>query len=176
MSGSGKDSRDGRTGKMAASHFKEKITKDMAVHGLHEVMRDRKRTRHQRLDQQRRSFSQSYLRDVESVMRELGRQGFLSLSNFSEGMAEGWQRIGRSSLPKNVIFYHKYTRDRLMTCTSPYFYLHFRGDKEVILSACREHGFRASVKNANPGLIEISRDFEIDFSEFPDDINDHSLK
>ena len=113
----------------------------MIVEGLQGLVacaaQDSGRHRHKR-----RAFSESYLRDVERVMRELRRQGYLSLSDFSEGVADGWEKIEKiAALHKNVVFYHRHTKNQLMKFTSPYFYLHFRGDETPILNTCRAHGF-----------------------------------
>ena len=98
-------------------------------------------------------------------MRELRRQGYLSLSDFSEGVADGWEKIEKiAALHKNVVFYHRHTKNQLMKFTSPYFYLHFRGDETPILNTCRAHGFQVVVKNAEAGLIGIHRSSELDFS------------
>ena len=132
--------------------LKEAVTNEMVIEGLQDL---------DRLDMDEftisDSFSKGFKKDIDKVMRDVGDKGFLSLPMFSEDEASAWVLLKKVNAD-NIVFYHRYTHERLMQDMSPYFYLNYRGDARLIIDSCERHGF--DVIRADHRIICVSRSFD----------------
>ena len=131
--------------------LKEAVTNEMVIEGLQDLDdSDTDEFTHGA------SFAKDFKTDIDKVMREVGTKGFLSLPMFSEDEASAWVLLRKvNANAANVVFYHRYTNERLMEHMSPYFYFNYRGDAKTIIDSCEKHGF--DVIRSDHRIICVSR-------------------
>ena len=142
--------------------FKDKITPDMIVHDLDSAFSESESDDVNPCSFAARAlaFADKYIGDIDKIMDDLSKEGFITLPNYATDAANGWLKLRRSEFNnRNVVFYHTYTVERLKVEASPHFYFHYLGDAQKIVNSCTRFGFK--INHVGNDLIGITRTVEM---------------